>query len=220
MSGIDIIDGTPILDIKPYIARYDEPSLAYATMLESDLRDSSNTDSEKLAYYEDNNTTMTPARDISSPSSTFNKNKVTDEHCSKEEVIHLPDPCTVDSKAASWISQSLVKQLDVNFTPNAQTQLRQFSFSSADPKYKLDYLQDVQDLQRAITDILKADPRSTYRRKHCDDRLYFFVVDKAHITSWFDDSCVEVVRIKSVYDIDNANYKNFRHSEKPNSEEK
>ena len=26
MSGIDIVDGTPVLDIKPYIPQYDNPS--------------------------------------------------------------------------------------------------------------------------------------------------------------------------------------------------
>ena len=33
VSGIDLIDGTPVLDIKPYIPNYDNPITNKATML-------------------------------------------------------------------------------------------------------------------------------------------------------------------------------------------
>ena len=42
------------------------------------------------------------------------------------------------------------------------------------------------ELRRAICDILTADPRSNYRRDKCRDRLYYFSVDNANVTCWFD----------------------------------
>ena len=51
-------------------------------------------------------------------------------------------------------------------------------------------------MKQAICDILCQDPRSVYRRKHCVDNLYYFVVDIVHVTAWFDDKTAEVVRIQ------------------------
>lgn len=70
------------------------------------------------------------------------------------------------------------------------------------PNQKLPHLSTVESLRRAIVDILRADPRSNYRRQKCVDRLYFFDVDSAHVTCWFDvddeDPEVEVVEVLKI----------------------
>ena len=58
------------------------------------------------------------------------------------------------------------------------------------------YFQSVEEVRRAIEAVLSADPRSTYRRKLCQDRLFYFTVDTAHVTCWFGDGFAEVLRIK------------------------
>ena len=72
-----------------------------------------------------------------------------------------------------------------------------FFFLLADasqPSFK--YFHSAEEAKRAIEAVLSADPRSVYRRKLCEDRLFFFTVDTAHVTCWFGDGFAEVVRIK------------------------
>ena len=134
--------------------------------------------------------------------STTNKYERPDDGCNIEELCPPTEHSLERTKAATWIGTPPIKQLRVRFTPNAEIQLGQFLSYSVDPECR--FLRDVDSLKRAIVDILQADPRSTYRRKKCDDKLYFFVLDRVHVTTWFDDTCVEVVRVKPVSDIDNT----------------
>ena len=40
----------------------------------------------------------------------------------------------------------------------------------------------------SIVSILHAEPRSSYRKQKCSDRLYFFTIKNTiHITAWFDE---------------------------------
>lgn len=65
--------------------------------------------------------------------------------------------------------------------------------------YHLKMLSSPEEAKQAITDILKADPRSVYRRNHCQDQLYRFSIDRMNITCKFEDSSVEVLQIEPVY---------------------
>lgn len=65
--------------------------------------------------------------------------------------------------------------------------------------YQLKMLSSPEEAKQAITDILKADPRSVYRRNHCQDQLYRFSIDTMNITCKFEDSSVEVLQIEPVY---------------------
>ena len=66
--------------------------------------------------------------------------------------------------------------------------------------YQLKMLSSPEEAKRAITDILKADPRSVYRRNHCQDQLYRFSIDAMNVTCKFDDSAVvEVLQVEPLY---------------------
>ena len=65
--------------------------------------------------------------------------------------------------------------------------------------YQLKMLSSPEEAKQAITDILKADPRSVYRRNHCQDQLYRFSIDTMNVTCKFEDSSVEVLQIEPVY---------------------
>lgn len=58
------------------------------------------------------------------------------------------------------------------------------------------YFRSAEEAKCAIEAVLAADPRSVYRRQLCQDRLFFFTVDVAHVTCWFGEDFVEVLRIK------------------------
>ncbi|XP_068740191.1 tRNA (adenine(37)-N6)-methyltransferase-like [Montipora capricornis] len=65
--------------------------------------------------------------------------------------------------------------------------------------YQLKMLSSPDEAKRAITDILKADPRSVYRRNHCQDQFYRFSIDTINVTCKFEDATVEVLQIEPVY---------------------
>ena len=194
LSGIDIVDGTPVLDIKPYIACYDQPS-------QEPVKEVVPGAMSGLGILENNDSNLQMRPSTSSESKQEpDTQKINSDFCdmSTAEITR--------SETSTWIQKPPIKQLDVRFTPSAEAQLYQFSASAKDLNYRLKYLADTISLKQAITDILKADPRSTYRRKHCDDKLYFFVIDRVHVTCWFDDSHVEVLRLKSVGDTECSNF--------------
>ena len=114
---------------------------------------------------------------------------IRDPHLSEETVSE------VVSQTAKWITKPNVEKLTVRFTNTATEQLCLFSEMSEDKLYSLQYLKR-SEVKEAIISILKEDPRSTYRRKHCMDNLYYFTVDILHVTCWFDDNVAEVVRVK------------------------
>ena len=101
----------------------------------------------------------------------------------------------IEIKSPEWINADN-SNLKVTFTPRALEDLQMFSKTNLDAKYKLDHLKDDLELKSAIASILRADPRSVYRKTKCDDKLYFFNVDQTHVTVWFDNNIAEVLRVK------------------------
>ena len=64
--------------------------------------------------------------------------------------------------------------------------------------YQLEMLSSPEEAKQAIADILKADPRSVYRRNRCQDQLYHFSIDTMNVTCRFEDSVVEVLQLEPV----------------------
>ena len=65
--------------------------------------------------------------------------------------------------------------------------------------YQLEMLSSPEEAKQAITDILRADPRSVYRRNCCQDKLYSFSIDTMNVTCKFVESTVEVLRVEPVF---------------------
>nr|CAB3227255.1 nef-associated protein 1-like [Phallusia mammillata] len=155
LSGLDIVSGTPVLDIKPYIPEYDTPRLGL---------------------------------------SVIDKPKSSDQPLSE-----LAEAETTNINVSDWLVEASKDQINVLFTERAMQNIKKYQVKEdTSCQWKLDHI-CADDMVQVITDILKADPRSTYRRQKCGDRLYYFTVDSAHITAWFDDTTVpntvEVLRI-------------------------
>lgn len=90
--------------------------------------------------------------------------------------------------------------LEVVFTTRAEKDIEKFHSQNHNLKcnYCLDFIPGPIEAKQGIIEILQNDPRSIYRKNKCSDKLYFFTIDNLHITSWFDDSVVEVLRIKPI----------------------
>ena len=65
--------------------------------------------------------------------------------------------------------------------------------------YQLEMLSSPGEAKQAITDTLRADPRSVYRRSCCQDKLYSFSIDTMNVTCKFEESTVEVLRVEPVF---------------------
>ena len=241
VSGVDILDGTPVVDLKPYIPQYDSPSYRESSdaasrrgTSDSPAGDVGGGDSEECSLPE-TSTSVEPSHSedatdcdhghlsmnnveavISQPNKDTNTNKkiinspiaqdtntcspktdfsLNQQPCPDKDRTESVDPSAVLS--ASWVTHAPVSQLTVLFTSRAEDQLSQFSRDrSPDSPYRLQHLSSPADARTAITSILREDPRSSYRRQRCEDSLYYFTVDTLHVTSWFFQDCVEVVRVQ------------------------
>lgn len=114
-------------------------------------------------------------------------------HCpsSMADAVH----CSV---VPAWVREAPVATLEVRFTPHAEMDLGHLS-PAGEPdvgQTSFKYFQSAEEARRAIESVLAADPRSVYRRKLCQDRLFYFTIDIAHVTCWFGDGFAEVLRIK------------------------
>lgn len=140
LSGADLIDGTPILDVKPYIQSYDNPS---KSIIEDTVQNDQN------------------SRDGGNM-----------EFSDTKPIISEPD----------WVKSSNFPDLKVNLTETAWEQLQNL---------KLSMYEDKQQFLNTIIELLRADPRSVYRKEKSSDRLFFTNVDDVHVTAWFDDKTGE-----------------------------
>ncbi|XP_071794231.1 tRNA (adenine(37)-N6)-methyltransferase-like [Asterias amurensis] len=290
LSGVDIIEGTPVLDIKPYVPSYDNPcSIQHGqtSSVMSDqenispetLKDSAaisstpstkanaegnlhqhhdNSDSDELvqtvnlqnagfdagvtrvneeivsagieraaeqvdtvcksgdlahADCKEQDRKVPPTSRTSQKHSDGSQNTTHSENRKSLQCVHETDnrsdallPSQSDEYSlpgskvavADWIQHPPITKLTVRFTEHAAADLRRFKTSSIDSPHHLEFLQSEQEARSAICEILQADPRSTYRRNNCQDRLYFFTVDTLHVTCWFGADFVEVVRVQPV----------------------
>ncbi|KAK8725630.1 hypothetical protein OTU49_010653 [Cherax quadricarinatus] len=96
---------------------------------------------------------------------------------------------------ASWLEAPPSSSLQVIFNPIAEAQVKLFSKCAEKECYRLEFLEDGAELTSAISSVLSEDPRSAYRRQKCSSLLYYFAVDSAHITAWFEGGTAEVLRV-------------------------
>ncbi|XP_052797079.1 tRNA (adenine(37)-N6)-methyltransferase-like [Mya arenaria] len=269
VSGVDILDGTPVVDLKPYIPQYDCPDFrsqgadpqaglvgtevggsACNVAGEDDISHVNNSDellgnvprknaSEKKSECSNELDTSTQCENSAiensvhvvsptdmadralgeseqpTPTKDVKGNKrvetvdIDSEILKKrphKNVVSKPGTVSANSvSSASWVTEAPVSKLTVWFIERAERQLQQFARTpradSPDP-FTLQHLGSPEEARTAIVNILQEDPRSTYRRKHCADSLYYFTVDALHLTCWFFDDCVEVLRVQPVAAVD------------------
>ncbi|KAM8962132.1 tRNA (adenine(37)-N6)-methyltransferase [Pelodytes ibericus] len=257
LSGIDMIQGTPVLDIKPYISDYDSPKAAVSfsdSLQESKEKTNDATvmsESSKMIEHSQvitpqpsnevsaNNERATSADRSEMPSipGDAQKEKEKDNTLvimnelslpSLEGLYTLPEDSPIqpesmtaavkvpeftraevtslqedkdlgnagDSFVPTWVRDAPVGNLKVRFTPQSEMELRQFKPCCDSDGPSFQYFKSFEEAKCSISTVLSADPRSVYRRKQCQDRLFYFSLDTVHITCWFGDGFAEVLRIQ------------------------
>jgi len=219
LSGIDLIDGTPVLDVKPYIPQYDSVQEPYIPQYDSVSEDKE----PYIPQYDsvsEEKVSCVPQCDLVSenaePSNSVGDNlkakcdsvsedmgggkeESTYDSCCDDLVnedeaksdTNISDEDSLKVKVPEWVGDQK-DDLAVCFTERSLKDIETVD------EFKLNWLESRVQLQVAITEILTQDPRSVYRRHQCSDRLYFTDVDTVHVTAWFDDriNTVEVLRVK------------------------
>ncbi|XP_037776135.1 tRNA (adenine(37)-N6)-methyltransferase-like [Penaeus monodon] len=210
LSGLDILDGTPVVDIKPYIPEYDCPQ----PEVHCDSPSSSDYEVNKHAKVINNDTfsiqCFNSDTDVQRVSKTnlemklpVNERKSGNKECvsrEKESVMrrHIDVKNYQQVRTAEWLHIVHSSSLQVIYNPIAADEIKRFSATTEDEPYRLEFLRNEKELKNAISGVLSEDPRSVYRRKKCSSLLYYLTVDTAHVTAWFDDTTVEVLRVRPV----------------------
>lgn len=198
LLGVDMISGTPVIDIKPYIPQYDSPWSLNTT-------DTCVTQRENVQLCAEDSATELPEElAVNSPSVDVNECSDAEPPSSAITCDTCQNVAKSDVSVANWIRDPLRPTLSVAFTTRAEHQLKQFDSTALDANFKLRHLANAAELRSALTAVLQSDPRSVYRRKHCQDQLYYATVDVAHVTCWFDADTVQVLKLQSVFLLQNT----------------
>ena len=174
VSGIDVIDGTPILDIKPYIPTYDDPTMHLEagvsgeggswTEATNSVRVASWLDSPSIAHLDVEFTTNAEQQ-----LSLFQ----CQPHPSLHTGNHIESHAQGDSNAGNKTDTTHEKS-----------------------PYLLQTFSSICDARQAIVSILRQDPRSVYRRDKCSQELYKFSIDNLNITCQFIGTTVIITDIQ------------------------
>lgn len=255
MSGIDLIDGTPVLDIKPYIPAYDTVDRIIEDLAEEGEIDEEEAEEEKTSdkigendqradellqrlqageegikvrpvgevehrenlldfvnWATGGSTAQTPrgstaeramksTSSCESPSSSKSgQAKDTSSMESNQTILggELGSSGETESqeKAQVYVPEWIANpdaDLMVVFSSRAEQDLDNIDLSPCN------WLRSAQELRGLVTDMMRADPRSVYRKNRGSDRLYFTSVDTVHVTAWYDDSLggMEVLRLRN-----------------------
>lgn len=250
LSGVDMLDGTPVVDIKPYIPEYDSPhshsaakeqaeqhltvcgdiaaTLASSVECETadykwDLQVTGESSSDSVNDMRDTHKREVVANihdtkpdddkhhlhsvDVLKPNTHSIKHEHTEEPNRRILTVHSridnmeigvsrAGECSAQEEGASvagWIKEPPIPLLSVRFTSRAERQAEQLTSSHSE--YTVCEFTSPAHIKSTLTEVLKADPRSAYRRNKCTDKLYYFAMGGIHVTCWFDDNVAEVLKI-------------------------
>lgn len=203
-SGVDMIDQTPVLDIKPYIPQYDSPSMnaqAQVVLDNSGLSDyllDDETSVSDISEGIDNlNVRIMDGEEFGNDSTLLQERATTHtdleamhgrasrigerEAPDGEENEEAQRPITTSRSSENivriptWIDDQHTHQLAVYFKDSAIQQLIQFGEAEADEKLQ------------TINTVLKEDPRSVYLRHRLGTNCYVFRIAMLYVFCKFND---------------------------------
>ena len=164
ISGVDLVDGTPVLDIKPYIPAYDNPALHSHSLRET-------TGSKTCPCQLQDSLVRVPPWVYSQETSCIDvemSKKAEDQlslfHCHPTTGNFSSDNCKLHAEKTSSEVEPANKELS---------------------SYVLHTFRSVSDAREAIVEVLKQDPRSVYRRERFSHELYKFSMDNLNVTCEF-----------------------------------
>ncbi|XP_062136053.1 uncharacterized protein LOC133845580 [Drosophila sulfurigaster albostrigata] len=176
--GTDMVDGTPVLDIKPYIPYYDAPALSVDLARPAVIPNENSADfydSRQEPDGEESDLELYGAAGYSA--SALNGDDLSGNAMQPTPLSLPPLPSTV--RVPNWVVAS--HRLSVLFNEHAEAQLL-----------------ELQVHKQCIIDILEADPRSVYLRTKYGSQIFTFQLSEVTVTCKFDDKAgsVTVVQVR------------------------
>ncbi|XP_075216225.1 tRNA (adenine(37)-N6)-methyltransferase isoform X2 [Lycorma delicatula] len=173
-SGVDMLDGTPVLDLKPYIPSYDNPLNQMRSDINRELQEEEATVSSVIPIPLSENRSgqnhgereAPDGEESGEPISTLPVNLPSED--TSYQIVRVPD----------WVSDPPVSQLRVTFSANVEEHLEY-------------------NTREIIRSILTEDPRSVYLRERYGNQFYTFLIQELHVSCKFDDTLqtVNVYRV-------------------------
>uniref|UniRef100_A0A1B6D5Q2 TsaA-like domain-containing protein n=1 Tax=Clastoptera arizonana TaxID=38151 RepID=A0A1B6D5Q2_9HEMI len=174
-SGVDMMNGTPVLDLKPYIPQYDNP-LELCEEESPEL-------SRQLEGQESVRPQPAPVQSVVEEQREAPDGEECEEGNSRTS-IQSPVSSQRHIRVPAWIAQPPVHQLTVSFVSQAECDLATHCGEN--------------NMKNVISDVLREDPRSVYVRERYANQFYTFLIQNLHVSCKFDDTThsVKVYRIR------------------------
>lgn len=184
LSGVDLVNGTPVLDIKPYIPQYDSVAVGVGVHDDDGGESTMMRDSVASGGGRDNdggsNTNSNSGSGSGSDSGSNNGDNDDNDDGNNNN--------NNNARVPEWVHRSSSDVVCVEWSERALAQLRQWVQSGALKLFDADESEQVRQL---VDQVLLEDPRSVYRRRKCGPDPYWFHVDDLNIEVRFvplDDS--------------------------------
>ncbi|EDW58773.2 tRNA (adenine(37)-N6)-methyltransferase [Drosophila virilis] len=172
--GTDMVDGTPVLDIKPYIPYYDAPALSVDPGRTSAMPNENSAD-----FYDSRQEPDGEESDLE----LYGAAGYTASTIHADGLGIQPTPSAPPLPSAVRVPNWVVAghRLTVCFNEHAEAQLL-----------------ELQVHKQCIVDILEADPRSVYLRTKYGSQIFTFQLSEVTVTCKFDDKAgtVTVVQVR------------------------
>lgn len=216
-TGVDMVDGTPVLDIKPYIPQYDNPHAGFPSdntpiYQTNDVSDQEDLEEENVRIMDgdengghyDGNTSI---QNSSVEESFYNRSnsRIGEREAPDGEEGEEPPSRSINAtdramaatttsnmsvRVPNWIDQPRSPQPKVLFKDSVLAQFNAYSNAEAEEKI------------RTIRQILKEDPRSVYLRSRLGSNCYVFRIASLYVSCKFNDEqhTVTVFKISEMSD--------------------
>ena len=195
VSGVDLVDGTPILDIKPYIPAYDNPQMHY---------DSRSTTTSvvggvsEIVSSERSHSAVRVASWLETPPVSLLDVEFTRDAEQQLSLFQcqqqlLDSSGTQSGTAAphSLVARDKELSIEGTLTPSCSTDP-----TRRNSPYFLQTFSSLCEARQAVVAVLQQDPRSVYRREKCSQDAYKFSIDNLNISCRFSEGKVMVTDIQ------------------------
>ncbi len=192
LTGIDLIDGTPILDVKPYIPDYDTPTLPQ-------LQDSKLKATTELQVVAGEGDSSNQSRSCGQGGEVKTAEWLTEPPVRCLDVQFLP---RAEDQLGSFksLARRSLKATQPAYTEDAPVSSTTTSSGEADSTkedpYFLEAFSSPAEARQAIIEMLQQDPRSVYRRNRCKGQSYKVSIDNLNLSCQFEGKTVIVEDIQ------------------------
>ena len=173
ISGVDLVDGTPVLDIKPYIPTYDNPTRHNMRGIGKTPPCQSEESLVRVAPWLDSAATSCLEVEI------------------REEAEHQLSLFQCHSSP-----NTTPRDTDDDEHHTESTTSEEVETTSERPPRLLEMFSSLSEAREAIVEVLRQDPRSVYRRERCSRDPYKFSIDNLNITCEFTEGKAVVTDIQ------------------------